>query len=258
MASRARSRSAKSVNDKNPAWTSFVANVQSAHERSSSIQTTNQTAEMITPEDGDLETVRDLDHLQATVNETIAKLEAEKSQRAAESADLKAAQDNLNTVLMAKIDRESSPGGGATAASKYFRKLKPKLGSQVAFRLSGQRQGGEEEWIQCEVTKVYVDGQRYEVRDPEPDEHNNPGQSYRANISDLIVIPDPSEDKALASLPPYPPGSQVLARYPETTTFYRAEVIGTKRDGKCRLKFEGEEEEGKETEVEQRLVLPLK
>jgi len=48
----------------------------------------------------------------------------------------------------------------------------------------------------------------------------------------------------------------VLARYPETTTFYPAEVIGTKRDGRCRLRFEGEEEEGKETEVDRRLVLP--
>lgn len=54
----------------------------------------------------------------------------------------------------------------------------------------------------------------------------------------------------------YPYGTKVLARYPETTTFYPAEVIGTKRDGRCKLKFEGEEEEGKETEVDRRLVVP--
>jgi SAGA-associated factor 29 len=54
----------------------------------------------------------------------------------------------------------------------------------------------------------------------------------------------------------YPTGTKVLARYPETTTFYPAEVVGTKRDGTCKLMFEGEEEEGKETEVERRLVLP--
>lgn len=127
------------------------------------------------------------------------------------------------------------------------------LGSQVAFRIGKQR-GEEEEWIQCEVTKINADGSRYEVQDPEPDENNNPGQSYKASIKDLILIPISADS---SSLPPYPPGSQVLARYPETTTFYKAEVTTTKRDGKCRLKFEGEEVEGKETEVDRKLVLPL-
>ncbi|OLL25369.1 SAGA-associated factor 29 [Neolecta irregularis DAH-3] len=57
-------------------------------------------------------------------------------------------------------------------------------------------------------------------------------------------------------LPLLRPGTTVLARYPETTTFYRAEFIGMKRDGvSCRLRFEGEEEAGKETEVERRLVI---
>jgi SAGA-associated factor 29 len=127
------------------------------------------------------------------------------------------------------------------------------IGRQVAFRLHGKVKGGEEEWIQCEVTKVISEGLRFEVQDPEPDENNNPGQSYKAHIRDIIVIP--KEENPTVS---YPPGSVVLARYPETTTFYRAEVIDyNRRDGKCRLRFEGEEEEGKETDVERRLVLPL-
>ncbi|KAK9454441.1 SGF29 tudor-like domain-containing protein [Dipodascopsis uninucleata] len=127
----------------------------------------------------------------------------------------------------------------------------PQKGSQVAFRLKKQK-GMEVEWIQCEITKVIGEGSkiRYEVQDPEPDENNNPGQSYKAGLKDIILIPQSSAD-----LSPYPVGTRVLARYPETTTFYRAEVIGTKRDGTCRLKFEGEEEVGKETEVERRLVL---
>ena len=49
----------------------------------------------------------------------------------------------------------------------------------------------------------------------------------------------------------------MLARYPETTTFYPAVVVGHRRDGTVRLKFDGEEEVNKETEVERRLVLPL-
>lgn len=49
---------------------------------------------------------------------------------------------------------------------------------------------------------------------------------------------------------------KVLARYPETTTFYPAEIMGYKKDGTCKLRFEGEEEVGKLTEVERKLVLP--
>ncbi|KAK9248880.1 SGF29 tudor-like domain-containing protein [Lipomyces tetrasporus] len=129
----------------------------------------------------------------------------------------------------------------------------PSVGAQVAFRLKKQK-GADVEWIQCEITKVMGEGSkiRFEVQDPEPDENNNPGQSYKAGPKDIIVISDSSTD-----LPVYPIGTRVLARYPETTTFYKAEVMGTKRDGTCRLKFEGEEEVGKETEVERRLVLEM-
>ncbi|KAK9312709.1 SGF29 tudor-like domain-containing protein [Lipomyces starkeyi] len=146
--------------------------------------------------------------------------------------------------------------------SKNFKKARsgsaapmdvPSIGAQVAFRLKKQK-GAEVEWIQCEITKVMGEGNkiRFEVQDPEPDENNNPGQSYKAGPKDIIFIPELSTD-----LPVYPIGTRVLARYPETTTFYKAEVMGTKRDGTCRLKFEGEEEVGKETEVERRLVLEM-
>lgn len=127
----------------------------------------------------------------------------------------------------------------------------PLPGSQVAFRLPKAR-NAEYEYIQCNVVRVVGEGSkaRYEIQDPEPEENSNAGQVYRTTLANLIPIPADS-----AGLPPYPNGAQVLARYPETTTFYRAEVIGTKRDGTCRLRFEGEEEVGKETEVERRLVL---
>lgn len=178
------------------------------------------------------------------------------------------------------------------------------IGTQVAFHLprpqnsqshhyhtnsnSSSSSDGEEEWIQCEITKVLGNGTRYEVRDPEPDENGNPGKTYKALQKDLIpMVSEITISKALATgtvaalglgsgsgsgsgsaalglqkviskLPQYPVGALVLAQYPETTTFYRAEVMGTKRDGKCRLKFEGEEEENKEQEVERRVVLPIK
>lgn len=155
------------------------------------------------------------------------------------------------------VDPASS---GTTAIGTHSPPLA--IGDQVAFRLHSTTTGtsgsagdnDEEEWIQCEVTKLFSDGQRYEVRDPEPDEHGHPGQSYKASYRDLIRIPSAA---AGASLPAYPAGAKVLARYPETTTFYRAEVVSTRRDGKCRLKFVGEEDEGKEQEVERRVVLPI-
>lgn len=48
----------------------------------------------------------------------------------------------------------------------------------------------------------------------------------------------------------------MLARYPETTTFYRAKVISMKKDS-CRLNFEGEDEKDKETDVDRRYVLDV-
>lgn len=66
----------------------------------------------------------------------------------------------------------------------------------------------------------------------------------------MIPIPQPG-----APLPSFPVGKQVLARYPDTTTFYRAEVMGSKKDV-YRLKFEGEEDD-KEMEVDKRFVLDI-
>lgn len=87
------------------------------------------------------------------------------------------------------------------------------------------------------------------MQDPEPDENGAPGQIYKTTAAALIPIP-----LAGAALPDYPKGKQVLAKYPETTTFYRAEVMGMKRDS-CRLRFEGEDEIGKEQDVDRRYVL---
>lgn len=138
------------------------------------------------------------------------------------------------------------PKKGKSFFSSQYNPSDPILiGSEVAFKL---RYG---EWIQCVVTKI-IDSTKFEVTDPEPDENNNPGKTYKTNWKEVSLVPPVKYGK----LQHYPVGTKVIARYPETTTFYPAEVIGTKRDGKCRLRFDGEEEVGKETEVERRLVLP--
>lgn len=135
--------------------------------------------------------------------------------------------------------------------SKYDSNELIVVGSEVAFKLKNRH---SEEWIQCEVTKILGDGTKYEIRDPEPDENNNPGQKFKATNKDILVIPSQREVSSLLS---YPYNTKVLARYPETTTFYPAIVVGNKKDGTVRLKFDGEEEVNKETEVERRLVLPF-
>lgn len=126
------------------------------------------------------------------------------------------------------------------------------LESEVAYK---PKKGGDGEWFQCQVIKISSDGTKFEVRDPEPDELGNPGQVYKCNWKDIILLPAVSAPKH--QTPNYPAGTKVLARYPETTTFYPAVVIGHKRDGTCKLRFDGEEEVDKETEVARRLVLPF-
>lgn len=99
-----------------------------------------------------------------------------------------------------------------------------RVGSEVAYHLPKAKQS-DAEWIQCNVVRITGDPpkQRYEVQDPEPDENGNMSQPYKTYASNLILIPEES-----SGLPPLPTGTMVLARYPETTTFYRAEVITTK------------------------------
>ncbi|KNC31009.1 hypothetical protein FF38_10249, partial [Lucilia cuprina] len=122
------------------------------------------------------------------------------------------------------------------------------VGRQVAFKLPGSV---VDEWIQCEVTKVITQGYRLEVRDPEPDDHGNPGKSYQCRIKDIILLPLPGQ-----SIKSIPVNSVVLAQYPETTAFYKAKVASYNPKRRIyNLKFEGEEDISKETEVNSDLVL---
>lgn len=122
-----------------------------------------------------------------------------------------------------------------------------KIGSLVAYRLP---RSADDEWIMCQVTKVIQEGQRYEVRDAEPDDSGPAGKLFKAGARELIPLPSPDDHLAVI-----PSGTVVLAQYPETTAFYRATVTGHTRERKYRLQFEGEEEADKETEVPDHLVV---
>lgn len=154
-----------------------------------------------------------------------------------------------------EIKRESSQVEPDVVGKSYWTSaLNPEqpieVGSEVAYK---SKKSGE--WIQCICTKISADGMRFEVKDPEPDEFGKPGSVFKCNWKEIILIPSESTKKS--QLPNYPVNTKVLARYPETTTFYPAIVSGSKRDGTCKLQFDGEEEIDKETEVERRLVLPF-
>ena len=93
---------------------------------------------------------------------------------------------------------------------------------------------------------------RYEILDTEPEPDTTP---ERVSPQSLVPIPPPG-----AAVHEVSKGQQVFALYPETSTFYKAEVVnmkGTEKDH-CRLRFEGEEEKGKEQQVERRYVLDVK
>ena len=91
----------------------------------------------------------------------------------------------------------------------------------------------------------------YDVQDPEPD-GSGKQNVHKATARDLIPIPQVG-----ASLPVFTTGATVFARYPETDTFYKAKVRSFSK-GKYTLKFEGEEEDNKEMEVDKRFVLDSK
>ncbi|KFY42208.1 hypothetical protein V494_02528, partial [Pseudogymnoascus sp. VKM F-4513 (FW-928)] len=126
------------------------------------------------------------------------------------------------------------------------------LNAEVAFRPKHPDPNVETEWIQGVVVQVIGQGKsrRYEVQDPEPDEvTNRPGAIHRSSAARMVPIPELGQ-----SLPDYPQGKAVLARYPDTTTFYRAEVVAM--NGKLvKLRFEGEEDEQVTMEVDRRFVL---
>jgi SAGA-associated factor 29 len=88
---------------------------------------------------------------------------------------------------------------------------------------------------------------RFDVKDPDPDPDEKDAV-YRAKPDQLLPIPTEG-----SSLPTFSVGKQVLARYPDTTTFYKAEVMAVKKDV-YRLRFEGEEDD-KEMDVDRRFVL---
>ncbi|KAJ6013499.1 hypothetical protein N7540_008090 [Penicillium herquei] len=159
------------------------------------------------------------------------------------------AREGRNEGVAVKIE-EGSEGTKGTVAERSGHLV---VGAQVVFKHNKNKQGVEGEGIQCIIKNISGDGHKkrwYDVQDPEPNENGEQGAVYKTTASSLIPIPQVS-----GALPSFAVGKQVLARYPDTTTFYRAEVMGSRKDV-YRLKFEGEEDD-KEMEVDRRYVLDI-
>ncbi|KAI1842102.1 hypothetical protein JX266_011753 [Neoarthrinium moseri] len=108
-------------------------------------------------------------------------------------------------------------------------------GDEVAFKPKPQN-NEQTDWILGIVQDVRGEGKsrRYRVLDADVDEAGNQ-KDFRTSASSMIAIP-----KEGTPLPPLDTGKTVLALYPNTTTFYKAEVMGMD-EGRVNLKFEGEE-----------------
>ena len=153
-------------------------------------------------------------------------------------------QPPRDTPARGEADEKESVNPGRT-------KITFAMGQEVAFRpkISGATE--EHDWIQGVVVKVIGEGKsrRYDVRDPFP-EGGGDGEVYRSSASSMVPVPPEG-----THLPDYELGKRVLALYPDTTTFYRAEVKATLDGGrKLELLFD-EEAQGKLQIQDRRYVL---
>lgn len=126
---------------------------------------------------------------------------------------------------------------------------------EVAFKPKAQAGSTEQtDWILGIVQQVLGDvkNRKYKVLDPEPDDATGKQKEYRTSASSMIPI---TSAVNADTLPELDKGKTVLALYPGTTTFYKAEVMTTDKDGKVHLRFEGEENTTTMQMVERRYVV---
>ncbi|KAG5971425.1 hypothetical protein E4U58_007572 [Claviceps cyperi] len=150
----------------------------------------------------------------------------------------------------------TTSAAAAAAAAAAANSIKSRIvfakGDSVAFR---PKVGGEgvSDWILGEVLQVLGEGKsrRYKVLDIEPDDQSKQ-KEYRTSASSMIPITPESQAGGLKA---WEAGQVVLALYPNTTTFYKAEVYSMDGQGRVDLKFEGENDSTTTQQVERRFVI---
>ncbi|KAK0653097.1 SGF29 tudor-like domain-containing protein [Cercophora newfieldiana] len=149
------------------------------------------------------------------------------------------------------VPPESVMPGSATAAQRA--KVQFFKGQDVVFKPKPTATNESPDWMMGRVQQVTGDGKarRYKVQDADPDLTPDQRAEYRTNASAMIPIPTSNAD-----LPDLEKGKTVLALYPDSTTFYKAEVIGKDAPtGRVSLRFEGEENSVTLQLVERRYVV---
>jgi SAGA-associated factor 29 len=177
-------------------------------------------------------------------------------------------EDGVESVASMDSAPSFSKGDSLPPGARLTNRVTFKAGETVFYRHKDKLLEGE--GILCRVTAVIGEGKqrRYEIQDVDTDTTAstaaggkapavaNPSatSSFRASISSLMQIPESNE-----RLPDLPKGKQVLALYPETTTFYKGEVSASWRakhdGGSVRVRFEGEMDNVESQVVERRFVL---
>ncbi|CAM1509391.1 Fc.00g031300.m01.CDS01 [Cosmosporella sp. VM-42] len=157
------------------------------------------------------------------------------------------------------VEPQGSSGSGAagstsgTAGANARSKVVFSRGDSVAFKPRPTNGDQQSDWILGEVAQVLGEGKsrRYKVLDIEPEDQSK-SKEYRSSASSMIPIAPESQASTLKD---WEAGMWCLALYPNTTTFYKAEVHSMASDGKVNLKFEGENDSTTLQQVERRFVI---
>ncbi|KAI9443512.1 SGF29 tudor-like domain-containing protein [Lactarius indigo] len=133
---------------------------------------------------------------------------------------------------------------GDTLRDTLLKQLPLQEGRMVAFHPPSSGKGADGTspddmtWIMARIVKSFhQDKYRYEVEDIEPQEDGKPLR-YRASLGSArtSIIPLPDKDALVGSpahigaYQEFPTGATVLALYPDTSCFYRAEVVASPKD----------------------------
>ncbi|KXT10022.1 hypothetical protein AC579_1222 [Pseudocercospora musae] len=215
-------------------------------------------------EDGDEVSAAPSPRISLTANRLSAKEKTSRSGSIATTREASVKVEDGAESVASSADGVSTAAGSSkpSAHSRPSNRLVLRQGEIVFCRHDAKnvdpKNPPEGEGILCRVTNVIGEGKqrRYEVQDA--DTQGEPPPPQRASVSQLIQIPE--NNKGLNDLPSK---KQVLAQYPDTTTFYKAEVIESWRakdlanDKGEMVKLNFQDDEAPR-EVERRFVLTEK
>jgi len=147
-----------------------------------------------------------------------------------------------NTVSIMLPARGSVGPSGVAARDAKVRKdgrgeKSLQEGRKVAFQPPPNKGASgdtdENTWILALITKC-ISSNKYEVQDAEPQEDGQPGVTYTTTSKSMIPLPDPNalpgSAAHVSAYQEFSAGATVMALYPDTSCFYRAEVISTPKE----------------------------